>query len=141
MPFEREPIFHDRQSLIVDTDPALTTTSNVFVDVPGAILTTKDLGVTGNYLAWVSMEITATNNNSEVTFRGEINGVATGLERPVHFGPGAGGDFASVELLGFGVNILKGVEIKLQWKVSNGTASLLNCTMTIDGIPDNRVIE
>jgi len=60
--FHPEPIFHDRQDISVDGP--ITTTSNTFVDIPGAELTTKDLGSTGNYQAWLSASIQQSNQSS-----------------------------------------------------------------------------
>ena len=138
MRVEREPIFHDRQFVVTPNTP-ITTTSNVFVDVPGATITTKDLGSDGAYIAWISMEVDHSNNNSDIEFRGVLNGTPTD-GRTIRFGAGAAGDPQSVEIQGFGFNIPPTSIIKLQWRTSNGTATILDQNMIIDGVPNNRVV-
>lgn len=141
MNFLRKDIFHDRQNIDVDTDPPLTTTSNDFVNVPGASLTAKDLGEPGTYLIWIGMKLNSSNNNSEVVFRGMINGSPTIEERPVPFGPSAGGNPKQAELHGFSDNVPEGATVQLQWKVDVGTATIIKLSFSIDGIPGSRVIE
>lgn len=139
MNFYTEPVLHDRQEVVVAGLP-VTTTSTDFVDIDGAVITTKDLGSDGTYMIFLSMGLNSSNNNSEVIFRGLVDGVPT-QEREVPFGPGAGGNPQAVELQAFGSGISVGTEIKLQWKVSSGTATLLATSVIIDGVPDIRVVQ
>jgi len=141
MNFIRKPIFHDRQNIEVNTDPFLTTTINTFVDVPGASLIAKDLGESGTYLIWIGMKLNSSNNNSEVVFRGMINGSPTIEERPVPFGPSQGGVAKQAELHGFSDDVPEGATVQLQWKVDVGTATMEKLSFSIDGIPGSRVLE
>lgn len=138
MKAERSPIFHDRQVLQVPNLPD-TTTSTSFVDIDEALIITKDLGIGGTYIAWVSMSVDQSNNNSMVVFRALVNGNPTD-EREVPFGPASAGNPQSVMMQGFGVGVVKDSEVQIQWKTDTGTATLLSMSIIIDGVPDNRVV-
>lgn len=134
--FEREPIFHDRQGVQV-TGP-ITTTSATFVDISGAVLTTKDLGVDGLYLFILSAELEHTNNNSTIDIRVTIDGVPS-MSRAVHFGPSSAGNAQSISIPALSI-IDAGSVIQAQWETSGSTAQINDIEMVIDGIPENRII-
>jgi len=137
MPLTREPIFHDRQEISVDGP--ITTTSTTFVNIPGAVLTTRDLSQLARYLFWLSLGVQQTNNNTSITFRAVVNGVPK-KERTVDFGPGAANDPQHATLVGQAEDIGPNTLIELQWKVSSGTGQINNLVMLIDGVPEERVI-
>lgn len=134
----REPIFHDRQKVVV-VGP-ITTTSTTFVDIPGAILTTKDLGLTGNYQAWLSLSIQQSNNNSLINFRAVIDGVPGGV-RSVDFGPSSADNPHHVTVIAQRENVVPNITVQIQWSVSAGTGQINDLIMMIDGIPEVRVVE
>jgi hypothetical protein len=133
----REPIFHDRQ--VVTVAGPLATTSAIYVDIPGAILTTKDLSVTGLYQLWLSMELEHSNNNSTINVRICIDG-APSMGRSIHFGPSSAGNPQSPTLIGEDSGVDSGSVIQVQWNTPSGTATLNDLIMMIDGVPDSRII-
>lgn len=128
---------HDRQDIIVDGP--ITTTSTTFVDIPGAELTTKDLGEAGNYQVWISLGVQQSNNNSSITFRTVIDGVA-GEGRSIQFGPNMSNQPQHSTLIGQSDSVIAGKIIKFQWLVSNGTGQINNMRIMIDGIPESRLV-
>ena len=137
MPFIREPIFHDRQDIIVEGP--ITTTSTTFVDIPGAQFITAELGQTGNYQVWLSAGIEQSSNNSSITFRIVIDGVP-GLGRTVNFGPSSANEPQHATLIGQAEDVVADTLVEFQWLVSNGTGQINNLRIMIDGIPESRVI-
>jgi len=137
MPFIREPIFHDRQDIIVEGP--ITTTSTEFEDIPGAQLITADLSQTGSYQVWLSLSVENSNNNTSITFRIIIGGIS-GQDRTVDFGPGAGGDPQHATLIGEADDVEADTLIEFQWKVSGGTGTINGLRILIDGIPGSRII-
>ena len=137
MPFEREPIFHDRQEVKV-TGP-LTTMSTTFVDIPGAQFVTGDLSQLGSYQFWMSLSIQQSNNNTAINFRAVIDGVP-GDTRTVDFGPNSANDPQHATIIGQKDDVAEGTTIKLQWNVTGGTGQINNLVIMVDGIPNNRII-
>lgn len=133
----REPIFHDRQTVLVSGP--ITTTSTTFVDIPGATLITGDLGSPANYQFWMSLSIQQSNNNTSISFRGVVDGVP-GDSRTVDFGPGSGGEPQHATLVGQASSVGEGTLIEIQWLVSGGEGQINNLGLMIDGIPDIRII-
>lgn len=136
MPIYQENIFHDRQ--VMGSSTPNDTTSLVFVDVPGAILTTKDLSQPANYMSWVSLLMAGSLNNTMATFRGTINDVPIGSEVPVVL-RNKDADVGFVILGNIG-NVSAGDEIKLQFKTDKGTLTIVEYAILIDGIPESRVV-
>lgn len=137
MGFEREPIFHDVQD--VRLAGPITTTSSTFVDIPGAVLTTKDLGQLAKYMFWVATEVESTNNNSTIQLRATVDGTP-GMSTSISFGPAGGGNPQTISLIGVGDAIESGEVIQLQWNVSVGTAQINSLTLMFDGIPEIRIV-
>lgn len=133
----REPIFHDRQDVIVQGP--INTTSTTFVDIPGATLTSKDLGQNGNYQVWLSLSIQQSNNNTFINFRAVIDGVP-GDGRSVEFGPSSANNPVHATLIGQSDSVEAGKLIKFQWSVSGGTGQINNFGIMMDGIPENRIV-
>ena len=137
MPFDREPIFHDRQQIVI-VEP-ITTTSTTFVDIPGATLTTKDLSQTGVYQAFGSISIQQSNNNASISIRTVVDGVPR-PERTINFGPNAANIPLPISIMAQAEGVVEGIIIKLQWKVSTGTAQINTLVSMFDGIPESRII-
>lgn len=137
MPLSREPIFHDRQDIIVEGP--ITTTSTTFVDIPGAQLITGDLGTDGNYQVWMSMSIQQSNNNTSISFRAVQDGVP-GQARDVFFGPGSSNEPQHATLIGQSNTMEPDTLFKIQWLVSGGEGQINGLRLMIDGIPVGRVI-
>lgn len=128
---------HDRQ--IVRVPGPIITTSTTFVDVPGATLTTKDLGELGNYQAWLSISVQQSNNNTAINFRAVINGFP-GNTRTVDFGPASANNPQHATLLAQRDGVEPNIEIKLQWNVTAGTGQINDLVMMLDGVRELRVI-
>jgi hypothetical protein len=135
--FEREPIFHDRQA--VQVAGPITTSSASFVPIPGATLTTKNLGQTGFYQFWVDLEAQHTNNNQTINIRACINGTPSG-SRSINFGPNSANEPHSATLIGESANVPAGAVIQLEWSTTAATAQINELILMFDGIPDNRII-
>ena len=135
--FIREPIFHDRQA--VNISGPITTTSATFVDISGAVLTTKDLGSLGDYVAWISIEAQHTNNNSSISFRLCVDGTPS-MTQTVSFGPSSSGNPQNVSFIGDAKGIDADSVLQIQWSTSVGTAQINTLSFVIDGIPEVRVI-
>ena len=134
---QREPIFHDRQDIIVEGP--ITTTSTTFVDIPGAQFITGDLGSPGNYQVWLSLSVQQSNNNTSITFRALFDGVP-GQGRTVDFGPGSSGNPQHATLMGQASGVNLDTIVIFQWLVSGGTGQINGMRIMLDGIPDIRVI-
>ena len=72
MPVYQEATFHDRQS--VESAIPQSTTSLTFVDVAGAVLTTKDLSQDGTYQVLTPVVVQASLNNTVAEFRITLDG-------------------------------------------------------------------
>ena len=129
--------FHDRQETIVSGP--VTTTSNTFVSISGASITTKDLNELATYEFWVSVELTSSSNNSTISLRGCVDGTPT-ASRAISFGPNSAGDPQTIALIGKGIGVPAGTVIDIEWSVSGGTATLNSLKMMVDGIVDDRVV-
>lgn len=137
MPLYQESIFHDKQDIF---DGSLNSTdSDVFVDVPGATLTTKDLSLPANYSVFMSVLVNSTANNTIAVFRALVDGNPFGTERMI---------FLKVKGLDVGFtfpSIADGLEagqvLQLQFKTSAGTLNLVEYGILIDGIAQSRVVE
>lgn len=136
--FTREPIFHDRQTIFI-AGPIVTTETE-FVNIPGAKITTKDLGSPADYQGWMTVSVENTNNNSVVSFRVIIDEVAT-EDREIRFGPNAANNPQTITLSAEGSDINLGADFQIQWKTSVGTATINDLRIMIDGIPDHRVVK
>lgn len=131
------PTMHDRQDIILNGP--ITTTSTTFVDIPGAQLTTKDLGSEGNYQVWVNVSVQQNTNNSSVTFRALLDGVA-GEVLTISFGPAAANNPTIATIIGQNSSISSGSLVEFQWLVSGGEGQINNLTSLIDGIRTDRII-
>jgi len=133
-----EGINHDRQNKRVEGP--VSTTSQVFEPVPGISITTKDLGSKGDYIAFLSMTLQHSQNNSTVTFRATV-GAAVGQDRVVTFGPNAANDPRGRTFISEGGDVGANEFVFLEWKTSGGTATIDGARFVIDGVPEIRVIQ
>lgn len=133
------PIFHDRQS--INNETPQQTSSDIFSNIAGAELTTKDLGENGNYSSSMPIIISSSLNNSVVSFRVLIDDVAAGSVRhiPIKVKDLNLGYTLTSNLGGSGIP--PGSNIKIQWAVNQGTATLSCYSLMTDGIPGSRVEE
>ncbi len=137
MPFEREPIFHDRQFVADQTTQ--TTTSLVFVDITGATLTTKDLGQEGNYETIFTLVIQATQANTLASFRILVNGNPISPMARTLLIKTNNADLG-VTFAAFAEDLVVGDVLQVQWKTDKGTITLSEFTLLIDGIPEIRIV-
>lgn len=137
MPIYQEATFHDRQS--VESAIPQSTTSLTFVDVTGAVLTTKDLSQDGTYQVLTPVVVQASLNNTVAEFRLTLDGNQIGdvsmIELKIKEAD-VGTTFAGT--LG---GISGGQVLKLQYRTDKGTLTVEEFTMAIDGIPTSRVVE
>jgi hypothetical protein len=137
MPWFAEPIFHDRQS--VSSQELVTTDSAIFVNIPGATLTTKDLGQSGNYNLFFTLLISATLNNTTAILRLCVNGIPTSLEGTPLLLKTKDLDI-SYTFPANATGIQANNVLQVQWSTDKGILSLSEFNILIDGIPDARVI-
>jgi len=137
MPLFRKPTFHDRSAIMVEGP--ITTTSSTFVDIPGATITTGDLGEPAVYDFWINFELTHSNNNSSVSFRVTIDGIP-GPVRTIARGPNTSNDPSIVSLANQSPPIGSSVAFQIQWSTPSGTATINDLTLSFDGIADSRII-
>ncbi len=138
MPFEREPIFHDRQ--FTASAGSQTTSSPTFVDITGATLTTKDLSQESNYSLMFSFIVSPSVANTTATFRLLVDGVPFSPMGKSLLLKTNNADVSDT-FLGFITGISAGEIIKFQWQTDIGVLTLSDFSFLIDGIPDARVIE
>lgn len=138
MPFHQEATFHDRQAMF-NEDPE-STSSTDFIDLPGAVLTTKNLSIDGNYTLAMSLLISSSLNNTVASFRLLVD------EIPID--PGETIITLKVKdldvgytLHGIATSIPSGTILKVQYKTSAGTLTVTEFNILIDGIPQSRVVE
>ena len=131
MPLYQEATFHDRQ--VVGSAMPSDTISNVFIDVPGAAITTKDLSQTANYNSWTSLLLSGSLNNSVATFRALADGSPIGSEVPVTLR--SKDSDVGFTILGSINGINPGTVLNLQYKIDQGTLTLQEYAILIDGIP------
>ena len=136
MPVYQEKIFHDRQ--IVGSTTPFATTSTSFVDIPGAVITTKDLSQGANYLSSAALLVSGSLNNTTATFRGILDGVPFGAEVPITLR--SKDSDVGYTLLGLSSDVQAGSAIKLQCKTDIGTLTIVEYAISVDGIPQSRVI-
>lgn len=138
MPFHQEATFHDRQT--VSSVALQQTSSSTFSDVTGAFITAKDLAQPGQYLGWLSLLMSNTNNNAVASFRLTLDG------NPI-------GNIAAIMLkvkdldVGYtlmsdlgGAGIVDGNVLQLQFATNTGTLSLSAFSVLVDGVPASRVV-
>lgn len=135
MPIYQETTFHDRQC-VIDED-TVNTTSNVLEDIPGATLTTNDLSVPGVYLIWFSVLVFSSQNNTNASFSLLVDASASGMDRSI---------FLKVKDQDIGYTFLGCVEaesgsvLQFQWATSQGTLTLSEYNIIIDGVSKSRII-
>ena len=138
MPIYQEATFHDRQSVINEDENF--TSSLVYVDLPGASMTTKSLAIEGCYIATFSFLVSASLNNTLANFRLLIDDVPFGVD-------GANIKLKTKDLdIGYSLNIvLRDVPInsilKVQYKTDKGAVTVSEFNAAMDGIPQSRVVE
>jgi len=138
MPGRSAPYFVDKQCLPLEFAPEETTSSTSFVDIPGAVLTTNDLGEDGFYNIWFSILVSASLNNTEIAFRSMVNGVPTSTD-------GRGINIKTKDLeVGYTLmtcaTIPAGSTIQAQWKTDQGTATLDHLDIIFEGAAVSRVL-
>jgi len=136
MPFFQEATFHDRQATGSTTPQS--TSSTTFIDITGATITTKNLGEPGNYAASTSLLVSNTNNNSTISIRATLDGVPVGVPATIKI---------RTKDLDIGYTLLttiSGIEsgkvIQLQMATDIGTLTLSEYAISVDGVPDSRVV-
>ncbi len=138
MPFFQEATFHDRQS--VNSTVLQQTSSSIFSDVLGASFTAKDLAQHGNYLGWLSVLVSNTNNNATASFRLTLNANPSGNESTISLRvKDLDVGYTLMSDLG-GSGIVDGDVLQLQYATDIGTLSLIEFSLVIDGIPSSRVV-
>jgi hypothetical protein len=137
MPFSHAPIVHDRQSM--ESAVPQSTVSNIFVDVTGATITSKDLGESGTYQIATPILISSSLNNTLASFRVVLDGNQIGDVSVITL---------KIKELDIGFTFtgtLPGINtnqvIQLQYSTDKGTLTLSEFSMTIDGIPTSRVVQ
>lgn len=137
MPIYQEATFHDRQS--VSSTVSSSTSSTTHVDLPGATLTTKQLGQPGNYLLLLSLLVSSTSNNTIANFRLVVNGVAPN--------PAGSDIILRVKDLDVGYalhltapDVSDQAVLKVQYKTDIGTITVSEYHTSIDGVPCSRVV-
>lgn len=135
---DREPIFHDRQSIDV-VGPITIGAGGSFVNIPGATLTTKDLAQTSDYIVTAVAEIEHTNNNSLIELRIMVNGVAE-LDKDFFFGPNSAGNPKTIVTVGEAPSVEVGAIVQIQWRTDRDDAVLNDLSIVIDGIPTARLV-
>ena len=123
--------------VITDTQAAsasntISTTSSTFVTVPDMELTTDNEGGTNIYVVMFNCEFEMSQPNKTLTFIVEIGGVEeVSSQRAIEISssnsPNNGGTFAWKASVG------DGVVIRVKWKRSSGTATMLGRTLIIQG--------
>ena len=138
MPWYHSPIMHDRQC--VGSEEPHTTTSLVYVDLPDASITTKSVAEFGSYIITFSALMNASLNNTTANFRVSINGVpvdvnGTNIRLKVKELD------ISYPITCVAPNVPEGAIIKVEFKTDNGTLMVEEYNLTVDGIPESRIVE
>lgn len=137
MPFHQEATFHDRQ-YVTNEDPKPTSDTD-FVDLPGATLTTKDLGVNGNYALAFSLLLFASLNNTVACFRLVVDGVPFN-DDCVNITLKVKDADIGYTIHGVVPSIAAGVVLKAQFKTDKGTITVTDYNISMDGVSESRVI-
>lgn len=133
----RDLIPHDRQAVIDQT--AHTTSSLVFVDLPNATLTTKDLGEKGNYLLLFAIIISASVANTTASFRITVDGnPLTPMGRTLVIKTNNAD--IGVTFTGFGDDVPAGSVLQVEWKTDKGTLTLAEFNFVVDGVEESVVL-
>lgn len=137
MPLYQQPTFHDRQCTIDETSQ--TTSSLTFVDVTGASLTTTDLGQPEVYVLWFSVLVSASLNNTTASFRLTVDGVPSSMDRKLFLK--VKDQDVGFTFMGCAEDVGTGSVFQAEWATDNGTLTLAEYNLVIDGIPSSRVIK
>ncbi|MEE8151275.1 MAG: hypothetical protein V3T43_06125 [Nitrosomonadaceae bacterium] len=129
---------HDRQKVDV-AGPVVLPTSGVFTPIPGATITTKDLGEAGKYVGTMVMEVEHSSNNSVIEIRMCVNGVPQETKE-FHIGAASKDQPAIVVAVGEGSGVEAESEITAEWKTDKDSATLNSLTLIVDGVPDSAVV-
>ena len=138
MPFYHSPIMHDRQC--ISSEEPHDTASLTYVDLPDATLTTISLSQPGSYNVTFSALMNATLNNTVANFRVSIDGVPVGVD-------GTNVRLKVKELdISYTVsciadNVPEGAVMQVEYKTDKGTLMVEEYNLTIDGVPQTRVVE
>ena len=132
----REPIFHDRQA-VIDQSGTMTSSAS-FVDIPGATITTVELGQPATYLIWFSVLLSPSVAITLASFRVLVDGVPVApMARTISLktvNQDVGFTFmGKFEMEGSKV-------IQGQWMTDKGTLTMVEFNIALDGIPSVRVI-
>ena len=138
MPFYHSPIMHDRQC--VGSEDPHDTTSLTYVDLPGATLTTISLSQPGSYVVTFSALMNVLLNNTTANFRVSIDGVPVDVD---------GTDVRlkvkeldiSYTVSCIAANVPEGAVMQVEYKTDKGTLMVEEYNLTIDGVPQTRVVE
>lgn len=115
-----------------------STASTTYVDVVGAEITAGDLGESGTYTMSFSVIVSASLNNTTISFQMLNDGVPLGLERTIE---------VRVKDIDLGYTFTGCIEdvnagdvIKAQYKTSAGTATISEFSIIADGVPSRRIV-
>jgi hypothetical protein len=137
MPFYSEDTYHDVQCL--DVVVPQNTASVDFVDITGASLTTKELGQPAIYMVHFSVLIFSSLNNTNAAFDFLVDDVSIiGMGRSI-FLKAKDGDIGYT-FFGCAPGLSSDSVLKVQWKTNQGTLTLSEFGILINGIPESRVI-
>ena len=130
--------FHDIQFNLGETN--LETTSDVFVDIPGAVIEASDLGEIGTYPGWFSFVIQGSSSNTTATFRVTINGVPPNPDGRAVLLKTNNQDFTDL-IMGKMEGVVAGDVLQMQWKTDKGTLTLERFELMFDGVRTSRVVD
>jgi hypothetical protein len=116
------------------------TSSTEYVDLPGAIITTKSLAQLGDYIIMFSALMNGSLNNTTANFRVSIDGTPVDVN-------GTNVRLKVKDLdIGYAISCVaesvpENAEVKVEYKTDLGTLSIEEFNLLVDGVPQSRVIE
>jgi len=136
--FFHSPIMHDRQC--VGSEEPHDTTSLVYVDLPDATITTKSVAEFGSYIITFSALMNASRNNTIANFRVSIGGVPVDIDG-TNIRLKVKDLDISYPITCVAPSVLEGAIIKVEFKTDQGTLMVEEYNLTVDGVPESRIVE
>jgi hypothetical protein len=131
----------DMQS--VEQSLSSTTSSTSFVDVPGFSATTHNLGEVGTYEIEFDCFTSVNTQNASIFYQIVVNGVAEpdSIRRVNQYNSNSAAlAYMSVATSTIKASVASGTVIKVQWRVSSGTATIYSGALRILGVPNTNII-
>lgn len=125
----------DRQQSLIASSDSVSTTSNSYVDMTNATLTTGNLGGAGDYIINFSCKFSNSTKDKYQYIILDIGGSnIQASERSFYSDGGENNKSYTLSVSYLAENISSGTVIKVQYKTDGGTFSVDDATLVIDGL-------